>query len=133
MINSNYKHYSPSFQAKFLDSKSLRLIAEYAVEHGKFDKLNQARKNIDVRNLQTRLRVDIGVNDDKPFVSFTRFEPKDNVIIPKSLDDFKTEKVTVYQSDKKCNPLKFALEKLIKLGNGVPNSKMYQSVVFKKD
>lgn len=48
-----------TFQAKFLHSESLKMIAQYAVDHGKFDKLNTARKNIDKAYLTTRLRVDI--------------------------------------------------------------------------
>lgn len=32
------------FQAKFLNSEAMKQIADYAVERGKFDKLNQARK-----------------------------------------------------------------------------------------
>ena len=39
--------YTPNFNAKFIQSDDLKKIADYAVEHGKFEKLNQARKNID--------------------------------------------------------------------------------------
>ena len=38
---------SPSFKAKFLYSDSLKQVADYAAERGKFGKLNEARKNID--------------------------------------------------------------------------------------
>ncbi len=121
-----------SFRAKFLDSESLRLVADYAVEHGKFDKLNAARKNIDKTCLQTRLRFDIGENNGKPFASFTKFVPKKNVLVANSMDDFVASKSVVYESSKKMNPLKFALEKIIKLGNNAPNNNMYKSVVLTK-
>ena len=96
------------------------------------DKLNKARKNIDVSNLATRLRVDVGENNGKPFVTFTRFDLKPNVIVPKSFDDYKPPKTFVYQSNKKCDMLKYALDRIIKLGNNAPRNKMYQSVVMNK-
>lgn len=121
-----------SFKAKFLNSESLRLVAEYSVEKGKFAKLNQARKNVDNANLTTRLRFDMGENNGIPFVTLTRYIPKSNVIIPESKDDYKLVKMVKYEAAKKCNILEFALEKLIKLGNNAPKNKMYQNVVVKK-
>ena len=123
---------SNSFKAKFLNSESLRLVAEYSVEKGKFSNLNQARKNIDNAHLTTRLRFDMGENNGIPFVTFTRYIPKTNVIIPKSMADYKLVKTVKYEAAKKCNILKFALEKLIKLGNNAPKNNMYQNVVVKK-
>ena len=61
----SYNSSKPAFQAKFLNSQSLKLIAEYAVEKGEFKKLNTARKNIDSSNLTTRLRMDIYKEQDK--------------------------------------------------------------------
>ena len=48
-----------SFQTKFLYSDSLQQLVQYSVEHGKFDKLNAARKNIDSAYLTIRLKVNI--------------------------------------------------------------------------
>lgn len=124
--------YSPAFQAKYLHSESLKLVADYAVEHGKFDKLNQARKNIDKAALQTRLRFDLGDKDGKPFVTFTRYKLKPASIIVKTMDDLILDKVTVFQSEKRMNPLKFAFEKLIKIGNDAPKNNMFKNVVIKK-
>lgn len=121
-----------NFQARFLNSESLKRIAEYAVEKNKFEKLNQARKNIAKSYIQTKLRVDIGDKDGYPFVTFTRFNPKSRVVVPQVMDDLKLEKVTLYKSDKKINPLKFALQKLIKLGNKAPENKMFKNVVINK-
>lgn len=123
----------PAFQAKFLNSESLKMVADYAVERGKFEKLNQARKNISTAYLQKRIRMDIGEDNGKPFVSFTRYRLKDGLIEPKQTGDLIQEKVTILKSEKACNPLKFAFEKIIKMGNGVPQNKMFQNVVIKKN
>ena len=134
--NNNYNYKSnckQNFKAKFLNSASLKLVADYAVEHGKFDKLNQARKNIDSAYLQTRIRVDIGeTKKGFPLVSFTRFSPKSNVAVAKTFDDYKQSKVTIFESSKNANPLKFALEKIIKMGNNAPHNNMYKKVVVDK-
>lgn len=129
---SSQQTINPNFKAKFLKSESLKLVADYAVEKGKFDKLNQARKNIDMANLTTRLRFDIGEIDGKPFVTFARYDLKPDIIVPKSLEDYKAPKYFIYQSSKKENILKFALERLIKLGNNAPQNKMYKHVIMSK-
>ena len=110
----------------------MQQLAQYSVEHGKFDKLNTARKNIDSAFLSTRLKVDIFEENGKPGVSFTRFVPKKNVLIAKYQDDFEQAKVVTFKSEKKCNPLKFALEKIIKLSNNAPHNNMYKNVVITK-
>lgn len=120
-----------AFQAKFLYSNSLKQIADYAVEHGKFEKLNEARKNIDSAYLTTRLKVDIFEKDGKPGVSFTRYTPKKDMVA-KSNNDYMQVKQIKYISSTKCNPLKFALERLIRLGNNAPHNNMFRSVVISK-
>ncbi len=132
-INQNYTLKSPAFGAKFLHSESLKQIADYAVEHNKFAKLNQARKNIDSACLLTRLRVDTGINENGfPFITFTRFEPKKNINIAMSMDDYIQTKTTVFESGKKENLFKFAIEKIIKLSNNAPKNNMYKNVVINK-
>lgn len=121
-----------TFQAKFLHSGSLKMIADYAVEHGKFEKLNTARKNIDNAYLSTRLRVDIYKENGKCGVSFARFTPKKNVLIPKYRNDYELTKVTTYETDKISNPLKFALNQIIKLSNNAPHNNMYKKVVVQR-
>ena len=54
--NNNFNQ--PSFQAKFLNSKSLELITEYAAQKGKIEKLANAVDNIDKAYHKTYLRVD---------------------------------------------------------------------------
>lgn len=121
-----------NFQAKFLKSDSLQQIAEYAVEHGKFDKLNIARKNIDNANFTTRLMVNIGDEEGRPYIKFTRYNLKPNAPIDYTMDDFRPEKTTVFKSSVKMNPLKFALEKIIKMGNDAPHNNIYKKVVKDK-
>lgn len=129
--NIHTPSYNTSFQAKFLHSESLKMVADYAVEHNKFEKLNQARKNIDSSFLQTRLKLDIKESKNgNPIVSFTKYEPKKNVNVAYSLDDYEVVKITEFKSEKKINPLKFALEKIIKLGNNAPRNNMYKNVII---
>lgn len=121
---------SVSFQAKFLHSESLKQLADYAVEHNKFEKLNQARKNIDNSFLTTRLRLDISKSQDGfPVVSFTRFQPKKTASTPYELEDYVQTKTVKFEASRKMNPLKFALEKFIKLGNKAPHNNMYKNIV----
>lgn len=123
----------PSFGAKFFNSESLAQIAEYAVEHGKFAKLNRARLNIDTAYLRTRLKVDIKQNESaKPSLVFTRYVPKPTIIVPKSVADYLPVKITVLDLDKNSNVLKVALEKLIKLGNNAQKNNLYKRVVIDK-
>lgn len=65
-------------------------------------------------------------------VSFTKYSPKKNINIAYSLDDYEIVKTTEFTSEKKMNPLKFALDKIIKLGNNAPHNKMYKKVVISK-
>jgi len=125
--------YSPSFKAKFVYSESLKQIVEYAIKNGKFDKINQARKNIDTSHLKTRLRVDIGVNDKGfPFVTFARLLVKPNVVIPQYKSDYRIDKIVEYVSRKRIDPCKFAFEKIVKMGNSAPKNRIYYNVVGQK-
>lgn len=121
-----------NFQAKFLKSDSLEQVVNYAIERGKFDKLNTARKNIDNTHFSTRLMVDVGDDEGRPFVSFTRYNLKPNAPLNYTMEDFRQEKTTVFKSSVKMNPLKFALEKIIKMGNDAPHNNIYKKVVKDK-
>ncbi len=121
-----------NFQAKFLKSDSLQQVVNYAIERGKFDKLNTARKNIDNTHFSTRLMVDVGDDEGRPFVSFTRYNLKPNAPLNYTMEDFRQEKTTVFKSSVKMNPLKFALEKIIKMGNDAPHNNIYKKVVKDK-
>ena len=127
--NNNFNQ--PAFQAKFLNSKSLKMIADYAVEKGKFKKLNTARKNIDKSRLTTLLRVDIFKKEDKCGITLTKYIPKDNILVPEYMDDYIITNIKTYETTKTSNPLKFGLEKIIKLGNNAPHNNMFKEVVIK--
>ena len=124
----------PSFKAKFLYSDSLKQVADYAAERGKFNRLNQARKNIDNAALRTRLLVDAGINEQgDAFVSFTKFAPKKEVTIPQSMADYIKSEPIVFTTDKTRKWVKFAYEKIIKLGNSAPKNNMYKQIVLNKN
>ncbi len=128
----NSQNNNINFQARFLDSEALRRVVTHAAEHGKFDKLNNSRKNIEKYYFNRRLLVDIGEKNGKPYITFTRFIQKPEVIIPKSMQDFKLDKIVTLQSEKNMNPLKFAYEKLVKLGNEAPKNKMFKNIIINK-
>lgn len=132
-LNTNTPQSNINFQAKFLHSEDLKNIVEYAVEKNKFDKLNQARKNIDSAFLTTRLILDIfEKSNGKNIVRFSTFKPKKNAQVPYNLTDYELVKTTEFTNDKKINPLKFALEKIIKLSNNAPHNNMYKNIVTSK-
>ena len=137
-INSNYfnsqcQKSQVNFQAKFLHSQSLKDIVEYAVEHDKFDKLNISRKMIDARHLKARLLVDLAVDDKGcPFMKVTKYLPnKNSSSVANSMDDYYVAKVSTITTTKKMNPLKFGLEKLIKMGNNHADNKLFERVVLR--
>ncbi len=124
-------NYSTNFRAKFLNSQSLRAFAEYAVENGKFERLNQARKNIDKAYLTRKLDFELYTTmDGYPYAIFTRYTPKKNVLFPKNREDYEMSEPFIFNSSKKCNPLKFGFELIKKLGNSAPKNNMYKEVVI---
>lgn len=125
---------STSFMAKFLYSDSLKDVAKYASEQGKFKYLDEARNNIDSTHLRTRLLFECGENEKGfPFVTFTKYEPKSHITIPQSADDYvKHKPITYTGNSKKISIMEFALKKLITMGNNVPNNKIFRKVVVEK-
>lgn len=121
-----------AFQAKFIHTESLKDVVEYAVKHNKFDKLNEARKNIDSAYIPYRIRFELfKYPDGRPYVIFTRYVPKnDNKIIRTEEDYIKSEPL-IYECSKVMNPLKYGLLKLIKLGQNAPHNRMYEKVVIR--
>ena len=118
-----------NFQARFLHSESLQKVAEYAVDKGKFDKLNQSRLNISKHYMDRRLMFDLGTDEKGfPYAVFTRYVPKYSRM-PQTIEDYKNPLKIVYKADKKMNPLKYGLQLLIRLGNDAPHNKMYKNVI----
>ena len=118
------------FRARFLHSESLQKVAEYAVENGKFDKLNQSRKNISKHYIDRRLMFDLNVDEKGfPYAVFTRYVPKYSKM-PQTIEDYKNPLKIIYKAGKKMNPLKYGLQLLVRLGNNAPHNKMYKNVII---
>ena len=119
-----------NFKAKFINTPNMRDIAQYAVEHGKFEKLNIARKNIDSQFLRTRIKVDLCTNENGfARLIFQRYFPKNDVIIPKSEADYVVSPQMIYDASTNVNPLKFAFNKIVKMGNNEARNRMFHRVV----
>jgi len=133
MIISNNIQSNVNFKAKYFYTEDLYNVVKYAVEKGKFDRLNEARKRTDAAYLVKRLKLNLDATaDGRPVVTFTRMIPRKGACVPYKPEDYVVEKTVSYESLKKTNPLKFALEKLIKLGNNAPDNKMFKNVVINK-
>lgn len=121
---------SQAFTAKFLYSDSLKQVADYAIQHGKFNKLNDARKNIDASYLSTRIKLDITRSEKGyPTVTFTTYRPKSSVIVPKTMDDMREIRTVSITNKVSMNPVKFAFEKIIKMGNSAPKNNLYKKII----
>ena len=120
-----------NFKAKFLYSDSLKRVVEYSVEHNKFDKLNEARKKINLQDLRIRIKVDIGKSQDGfPFIIFYRYKPKNGIVVPQNENDYDISNPIKYISGKKIATEKFALNELLKLSHSAPQNNMYKRIVI---
>lgn len=132
-MNVNNYNYGVNFQAKFLNTESLSDVVKYAMEKGKFDKLNTARKNIDKADIRTRLEMEICYTNDKPTVIFRKYEPE-NRKFAIDLNDYKpTNQVEYICDNPKTDPRKFALKLIMKMSNSAPQNNLYKEVVRKRN
>ncbi len=132
-IKNNTTNTSPAFQARFFYSDALKSVVDYAITTNHFEKLNKARKNISASHFNIRLLLDIGESTTgKPCVNITRFVQKENISFPQNSNDYNIVKQITFKSSKKMNPLKFALQTIIKLGNNAPKNKMFQATIIDK-
>lgn len=119
-----------AFTAKFLYTDSLKQVADYALQHGKFNKLNDARKNIDSAHLSTRIKLDVTRTEKGyPSLTFTTYRPKSTVIVPKTMDDMREVRAVTIEKKVSMNPIRYALEKIIKMGNNAPKNNLYKRIV----
>lgn len=132
-MNISNSYQNINFQAKFVDNKTLTQISDYAFEHNKFDRFNESIRNIDKIRKDSLLKMDICYTGEFPTVVFSRIEKKWDFVNNMPTDKYVLKKQTEFISDKKMNPVKFAFEKLIKLGNNAPDNKMFQAVVIEKE
>ena len=132
--NMDIRSTNQNFCAKFIHTDSLYDVAKYAVAEGEFEKLNTARKNISKQHLQTRIGMDICYTDRYPTVIFSRYQPKKNIRIPLSMNDYElTNRVEYISNHPNRHPCKFALKLLVNMGKTAPYNKLYQEVVVKKN
>lgn len=119
-----------AFKAKFIHTEDLKQVAQWAVDNNKFDRLNDARKNIDRYFLQRRIKLELTQTEDgRPSVVFTRFTPKKNSPVIKSAEDYIQSAPMIYECSKKMNPFKYAYLKILKLANGAPDNRMFNKIV----
>ena len=129
-MHIDYNMKSPSFQAKFLYSDTLKDVVSYAKREGRYKELNNARLKIEDSHLRTRLKVEIGADTKGfPTVTFTRYIPKPHVIIPVTENDYIKSRPMVYHANIKISPLQYAYDKIIKLANSAPNGSMFTNIV----
>ena len=117
-----------NFKAKILYNNALKQINEKAAEIGQFENLKIAKRNIAMHDNNIGLLIDIGENNGKPFVSFSKYVPRKKVKSPKTFDDFKLAITETFEAGRHYNPVEFALSKLLKLGNDAPNNNMYKKI-----
>ncbi len=122
-----------SFNAKIIHNQSYEEVVKYALEHNKMTRLISTLNNIDKIRKDTFLEMNICYTGDYPSIVFSRYERGWNKVLQEATDDYVLKRQVDYISTKKENPVKYALSRLIKLGNDAPNNKMYQEVVIKKD
>jgi hypothetical protein len=122
-----------SFNAKIIHNQSYEEVVKYALEHNKMTRLISTLNNIDKIRKDTFLEMNICYTGDYPSIVFSRYERGWNKVLQEETDDYVLKRQVDYISTKKENPVKYALSRLIKLGNDAPNNKMYQEVVIKKD
>lgn len=121
------------FQAKIINNDSYNDVMKYALGHNKFARFTKTLENIDKIRKDTFVKMDICYTGDYPTVVFSRYEKGWNKELHTPTEDYVLKRQVDFISTKKENPVKYALSKLIKLGNDAPNNKMYQEVVINKD
>lgn len=128
MEKINYKN-QITFGAKFLNTDAINKVAKYALENGKFEKLNNARKNIESYDYFSKIGVEIKENlksGQKEF-EFTTYTPEYTVKSGKLLTQYKIHKNKF--PSQKANYLKEIYEIIIKMGNSAPQNKLYKKIV----
>ena len=127
-INNN----QPQFRAKFIDTPSLREVAQWAVENGKFDILNDARKKIDYSAVKIRIHLSLGTDlEGYPIAIFRRYYPKFNAPAKNPTpDEFVISGPIVYQSRRKVNPRAYGFGKIVQMSQNVYENKMFKEIVL---
>ena len=122
---------SINFNARFLKSRDMEKVANYAIEHGMFKELNEARLNIDSSYLLTKIDLKLAETEDGyPAAIFTRLIPRKSVPFPKYVEDYRVSRPMVYTSNAQISPFRFGMDLIIQMGSNVPNNKVFKRVVI---
>ncbi len=126
-------NYNPNIQfgAHFLNSEDLHKIVDYSIKNGTYLKLENAARNIETSMLKTRIFVELGTFNNRPTVTFKRYDPKAKVAFPVYLDrDYTMRKSVTYVSNKKeKNPLEFAYSIIERMGRDVPKNRLFRQAI----
>lgn len=130
----NARTYTPNFGVKFVTNDDFIDVISYAMKHNKSDKLITALENIGNKFKDTVVEMNICYTEDKPTLVFSRYIPGWNKTLKQPTGQYVLKRQVDYISeDAKINPLKFSLNKLIKMGQNRANNKMFDNIVVSKD
>ena len=131
-INNNYNN-KIAHKAKFVDTYSMRKIAEWAKENGKYKELNEARKRIESTAFDTRIELILGksLENDCPIAIFRRYVPKCE-LQEDSLNDknYDISKPLAYQTRRQISPFEFGFERIIQMSNYIKYNKLFKEIVL---
>ena len=130
----NARTYTPNFGVKFVTNDDFIDVISYAMEHKKSDKLIQSLSNMDKKFKDTIVEMNICYTDKNPTLVFSRYIPGWNKTLKQPTGQYVLRRQVDYESENpKINPLKFALNKLIRMGQNRANNKMFDNIVVLKD
>lgn len=119
----------PTFKAKFVHTDSLKQVVEYSLEKNCFDKLNNARKEIEKHDSFTKIEMNCGFNENlkRSFIQFVTYKPQYATINGELVQKYKIKKTVKYYSEK--NPLKLAYKQIIKMSHNNLRNNTYKDII----
>lgn len=129
-IDSITTYNQPNFQAKFLNTNTLKEVAEYAIKNDKFKKLNKARKNIENYDYFSKIAVELEKDkkSNKNIYTFTAFIPKYTLNKNKEVVT-RYKKIITKVPSNSDNYLKEIYNLIVRMGNNAPENNLYQKVL----
>lgn len=123
-INSN-----PTFKAQFLHTDSLKQVVEYSLENKCFNKLNNARKEIEKHDGFVKIEMHCGFDEKlkRSFLKFITYKPQYETINNQLIQRYKIKETIKYYSEK--NPLKLAYEKIIQMSQNNLRNNTYKNII----
>lgn len=117
------------FGAKFLNTDTLKEVADYAIEKNKFKKLNIARKNIEEYDYFSKIAVELEKDKktNKNIYTFTAFIPKYTLNKNKEVVT-RYKKIITKVPSNSDNYLKEIYNLIIKMSKNAPQNNFYKKV-----